>query len=325
MEFTKYQSIDNSYRQKIINHLYDHGLSEGDWIATEKIHGCNFSIWCEGGSVSFAKRSGFIEKDENFYNTERLRNVLTTCMTKLYNTLWVKQLANNGDTVVVWGEQCGGSGNDAKTVQSQIWYSDDPAFLVFDISINGVYQSHRQVEALCRVVGFVTVPVVATGDLKFLLELDPEFNCTVTSKADNPAEGFVIKPAEVKHFGNGARVILKTKSKAFSEKKNKVPSKAPEPLCDADQLLLDELVTYVTKNRLKSVLSHIGDVGQKDFGKVIGLLVQDILVDYEKDYGSLEHEKAREDSEWKKVSRALSKECSALIRPNWVNILDGGY
>ena len=40
MLFNKYPSIENSYRQKAIDYLYQTGLNAGEWVISEKIHGC---------------------------------------------------------------------------------------------------------------------------------------------------------------------------------------------------------------------------------------------------------------------------------------------
>lgn len=40
MEFKKFTSLENTYRQNIIDKIVYEGLDEGLWIVTEKIHGC---------------------------------------------------------------------------------------------------------------------------------------------------------------------------------------------------------------------------------------------------------------------------------------------
>lgn len=40
MEFKKYNSIENTYRKKAIQQVYEYGFNGGMWEATNKIHGC---------------------------------------------------------------------------------------------------------------------------------------------------------------------------------------------------------------------------------------------------------------------------------------------
>jgi hypothetical protein len=40
MEFKRYSSIENSYRTKYLQTLEEQGLTGGEWVVTEKVHGC---------------------------------------------------------------------------------------------------------------------------------------------------------------------------------------------------------------------------------------------------------------------------------------------
>ena len=40
----------------------------GEWIATEKIHGSNFSFVTDGTSVAVAKRTGLLQPVDKFFN-----------------------------------------------------------------------------------------------------------------------------------------------------------------------------------------------------------------------------------------------------------------
>lgn len=47
--------------------------------------------------------------------------------------------------------------------------------------------------------------------------------------------------------------------------------------------LMNELLEYSTEQRVSNVLSKIGQVSHKDFGKILGLTVQDIFEEFTKD------------------------------------------
>ena len=70
MKFQRYSSIENSYREKMINYIIMEGHTHGDWIVQEKIHGSHFSIWYNGKDLRYAKRSGFVGTGSDFYNFE---------------------------------------------------------------------------------------------------------------------------------------------------------------------------------------------------------------------------------------------------------------
>lgn len=42
--FKKYNSIENSYRQKFLNYIVEQGKAAGEWTVSEKVHGANFSF-----------------------------------------------------------------------------------------------------------------------------------------------------------------------------------------------------------------------------------------------------------------------------------------
>lgn len=141
---------------------------------------------------------------------------------------------------------------------------------------------------------------------------------------DNICEGNVLIPAIPFYFGNGSRVILKNKNEKWSEKaaKKKV-SKDLIKMSDEQKLLVAELSSYITENRLRNVISKLGEVTQKDFGKLQGLFTQDILEDYQKDADISVPNLDR--NEWKMINKEVGKIAAGLIRKNFRNIIDGEF
>jgi Rnl2 family RNA ligase len=133
------------------------------------------------------------------------------------------------------------------------------------------------------------------------------------------AEGAVLKPIQPKFFGNGKRVILKQKIEKFSEvfkpRERNVVIINPK----VEELML-ECIPYVTVNRLRNVISHIGSVTEKDFGKLSGLLVKDVIIELEKT-----HQLDLEKDDDKCFKKELNKFCNGLIREHFVNIIDGMF
>lgn len=121
MEFKKFSSLENTYRQNLIDKVQYEGKDGGVWVATEKIHGANFSFWCNGDEVKVASRSQFV--DGTFYNCQSVINryaegILTWCQEK------------NVKDFVVYGELYGDG------IQKEVKYGQKD-FAAFDIVIEG--------------------------------------------------------------------------------------------------------------------------------------------------------------------------------------------
>ena len=145
------------------------------WVATEKLHGANFSIYyCpRTAEARFAKRTGFIGDDEYFYGWDELRGELTEKAAKAAafalasaSAAAVGSSAAGGDGaagdtyVILYGELCGGfypppspawegavrAGRinskmqcplpvEARAVPEGIYYSPSLCFALFDVAI----------------------------------------------------------------------------------------------------------------------------------------------------------------------------------------------
>jgi Rnl2 family RNA ligase len=334
MSFKKYNSIENGYRTAFINKIREYGLDSPDvlYIANEKIHGANYSFVYDVASADIrpAKRTAFIEENENFYGHEYVFEKYKESAINVSESIAsaFKMADRPIKSVILYGELAGGSGDGFKQVQREVYYSDELEFYLFDIAIDEgtdemLYLDQSMLYQHEEIVGkFVLPPIIARGPLDYVLQISPEFNSFVSDKENNPAEGFVIKPDKNVVLPNGKRVIIKVKSEAFSEKKNRKPKKKVE--FDAQQqLIFDNMMMYITENRLKNVLSHMGEINQKDFGKVNSAFTADIYNDYHKEHpnalASLDKAKM------KQVSKAISNETAKMIRTNFVNIIDGQF
>lgn len=323
MRFDKFSSIENSYRQKVIDMIVLNGFSQPEitWVALEKIHGANFSLWYDGTHMKSAKRSGWITEDENFYGSKAVAEKYFGALDRLYGLL---SLIPGEETLTVYGELCGGSGEGFKQVQKEVYYFDHVEFLAFEVRVNGTPIPIQESFSLLSKAGFQLVPYIARGTFDKMIHLDENFDSMVSFREGNKAEGLVIRPDKPLWFGNGSAVVLKKKAEAFSEKKGKQKTlKAPVELSEQQTEVYEYVGSYLTENRLKNVLSKIGEVTQKDFGKIMGLLVQDALEDAQGDSGV--NYKEQLGDEWKRVIKLINNDASVLIRSNFLNILDGNF
>ena len=118
---------------------------------------------------------------------------------------------------------------------------------------------------------------------------------------------------EPKYLNSGSRVILKNKNEKWAEKVRSRKHQPPlDPLSPDAEMLVAAMEDYVTENRLNNVISKIGTVEWKDFGKVIGLFSRDVMEDFEKDHGDLFS--TLEKKEQKRITKGLSNLATPLVR-----------
>lgn len=333
--FKKYSSLENHYNSKFIEKLYSLGLTGGEWVAREKIHGTNFSLIIERDKVTCAKRTGPILPAEDFYGYE--------IVLKKYDKAikGVQEVMDSISTSVpvtyqVFGEFAGGG------IQKGVDYGEKD-FYVFDIIINTesgdtYYMSDYEMQDFCNTFGFKMAPMLRRGTFDALIMIPNDLdsvlaaynvtasedlveanNCVFDANVigDNTAEGYVLKPCFPKWLPNGARVAIKCKNSKFSEKKKSdKPIKAKVELSEADNKLVGILACYVTLNRVNNVISKIGEIGPKDFGKVMGLTVQDILEETSREGITL----TQADNP-SLIKKELVKMVQDVLRPAWIELV----
>jgi Rnl2 family RNA ligase len=345
-EFIKYSSIENSYRQAFLDKC---ALAVGNktMVALEKIHGANFSWIVSAEGVRVAKRSGLIEETETFYGHTRFYNRYLPAVITLF------ELAKDENPSLVqltlYGEIFGGSYNgttaqSAKKVQTGVNYHPDNEFMAFDIRLTfdtGVsrYLSYADMEELILDANVINssdirshipiAPIIGVGTLETLIKLDPLFYTKVPmffglDQSDEKtnrdyAEGFVIRGFHEDIYVGNERVILKQKNALYGEKEKEVKIKVAVNLSEEQQAKLDKICSYINENRLAAVVSKLGTVTQKDFGRIQGELTRDALEDFAKDEGY----KLHEDSEWGPLAKLVGKHSADTIRAQWLNLIDG--
>ncbi|MCP3922284.1 MAG: RNA ligase, Rnl2 family [Desulfobacterales bacterium] len=333
MIFRKYNSIENVQRQKLVEQMQiEH--NDIEYYVQEKIHGSNFSFYYDGNIVKCAKRTSFIEDNEDFYGSEVIKLKYEKNIIELFNHLKNKMEV---DSIVVFGELYGGTyphkdvdKTKASRVQKGVYYSPDLEFAVFDIKINDDFVSLDEMVELCSFSELPLIPVLKKGSLLECLEYNNTFSTTVPGRLhnlpeidDNICEGVVIKPLSQRFFRTGSRVILKNKNEKFSEKKprrtiDRTLTEVPENI----KILIEEANRYITENRLKNVLSKTGSVKKEEFGKLLGMFCKDIFEDFSKDF---EEFKDLDKKDRKRVTGTVNRNAANLIRPQFMNIIDGNF
>jgi len=334
--------MENSYREGFMNKIIDQGFTHPSirWVATEKIHGANSGLWTDGVDVRISKKSCFIKNTEGFFNSDWILDRYKDDAITIYDSL--KIVFHDIKTIGIYGEICGGSYlhkdvepiKRAKKVQKGIYYTPDNDFLVFDIMAtmnNGkdVYMPWFVVKAIEAYCKLKTVPELAQGTFDELIKY-PNDGQSVAHKIfglptieDNIMEGVVLKPIEPLFLADGSRVIVKNKNEKWAEK-GKAPKRERKEINENIKPLVEKISQYVNENRLRNVLSHIGEVTNRDFGLINKELLTDVMDDYIKENGNEEFN-VLDKKDRKEISKQVGRETAMLIRSNFLNIIDGEF
>lgn len=326
MQFKKYTEIENSYREKFVQQIIDEGHDRGDWIVLEKIHGSNFSVWVDNNEIKYAKRTSFVDGD--FYNSnavmfrynENFKSLFNYC----YNFL-------HPDYIAIYGEIYGGSYfhkevsriTDAMKIQKGVYYCPDNNWIAYDLCLfkedKWVYMNYEKAVNLFKKFDIPCIPVKFKGGFQECLDYQDDFLSEIYKLHDLPAiennicEGIVMKPLETCYVFSRDRVILKKKNDKFKEVwKGRKKVYSSVKLSDLGNKILQKLEDYVTENRYNNVISKIGPVTIKDFGKILGEMTRDILKDHEKDDNSFNL--IEDKKEEKLIKKKLSKTVANLIK-----------
>lgn len=327
--------IENSYRKKFIDIVVAEKLDEGEFVVQEKAHGANLSFWYDGKDLKSAKRSGFIK--DNFYDYKLVETKNRERVEKLYAIL--KKEGCDFSELAVYGELVGGTyphkdvekDTSATRIQKGIFYTPHNEFYAIDAAIDGQLIDVDKFNQAMEKAGFLYAKTIFRGTFEECLKYSNSFPSQISvwlglpELEDNICEGVVIKPVIPKFISDTTRVILKNKNEKWAEKAKARdrPKKPPMTLSAKGEELFGEMGNLITENRLRNVLSKIGPIGQKEFGKLIQLFSKDILDEFFKDH--IEEYNRLEKKEQKQLTRKLSQKCAELIRLNFLNIVDGEF
>jgi Rnl2 family RNA ligase len=327
MEFQKYNSLEQANKQKTINAAVDAGHASIMYGVTEKIHGANFGIhWTTESGTRFSRRSGFLEEGESFYSHTKIESALLERFNRL-----LKIAVDAGHTSVsVYGEIFGGvmngvSAQGSKRVQKEVQYSPETQFAAFDVVLDGDYLPQVSAYNLLGFVGFHMAPLIGVyNTLEEALAVPNDMQSRVPGilgyevEGDNVMEGVVIRPWNQDiYLPNGKHFVLKNKNAKFKEKGNE-PAKVQDPMGYTDGYIFEEMSLYITENRFNAVISKEKELTQKDFGRILGLFMQDAISDYDED-GDLNVKDVVDD--WKRVNKELQKLATVIVRNYWTTEL----
>lgn len=313
MEFIKYPKINK--------HIKNHNIH--NWVATEKIHGSNFSIYSNGQETKFAKRTTFLNISDQFYNYQSLIPKLESTGKQIFNLINTKQTKY----IIIYGELFGGYypsefeidnwninqriNQDGKiiipmnerAVQEGIYYNPNIEFIAFDILIvDNIthFLDYDTMKQTCLTANLNIVPEIATGNLHDLLNINLNFNSLVPNYFNlKPLENNIAEGIVIKNKTGNIRYITKIKHHKFSEicqksGYNKKSGTSPKNI----------LMNMINQNRLNNVLSK--ECNNYNKSDIITLLIDDIWTDFYINHNL-------HITNFDNINQSLEKECQLLI------------
>lgn len=348
IEFHKYPSIENAYRQGFIDKLMERGFNERQWCITEKVHGANTQLVYNGvlDEFQYGKRTSFLTKNDNFFHIQDEIEPIKEKLKALYDYLKEKRCPLL-KAVTLYGEIFGGSypaqgvevDHSSSRVQREVFYHPSNKWMAFDIAIDydndikpdltsGITPCRRFLSgidffAVCHRFDIPCVPLLELApSLQKALEYPNDGSSVVYKEYGLPEiegnimEGVVIRPWLYDGFIGDDRVIIKNKNEKFKEKHSKPKEfKAEIPLSELVKKCISEASQLVNEQRLHSVMSKIGEnLTARDIGRVMKAFNQDVIEDYMKDDEFSYREISADEKEWKQVTKAISTMSAEMIK-----------
>lgn len=324
-EFRKYSSIENSYRGKHIDRWTSRypELYDCEYIATEKIHGSNFSvnIFNEDGviDVIFGKRTALLSPEDAFFDHQNTMNQEKEKLLIERLSNYVKD--NNMNSMRVYGELFGQGVQ--KFDYLKIDTKNKKTFRVFDIIINERTLTPKQAIALLMTLRCEDMYVPIMGffhKLQDALDMDINFISNFSSdECKYPAEGVVIRPFEDdisyidKDTNKDISLVLKKKNEEFGDKNSKKEKVVVKERSPEFNKLFNEYTSLITPARIESAFSKHGKIEDpSQIGKYIKIVLEDCKEDFFKDY--LDEFKFLSDDEKKGMFATTGREVSALLK-----------
>ena len=245
------------------------------WGVIEKIHGSNFSFVYDT-QMRYAKRTGFIEPSEHFFNYQTILPETENKIQLIINDILLT--SNSINTIIIYGELFGGIYPNIITqftpVQKGIYYSPNIHFIAFDIKL--IYNDNtycyldfnKSIELFKKVNLFYTEPLQTFSSYEKANDYKIGFDTQIPAKfglpniVPNKAEGIIIRSMV-------GRYIVKKKIPEFSE-----TIYSDNSLTNTDKL--EKGFLMITENRLNNAISKIGSFEDNKY-LIYDLMAQDIL------------------------------------------------
>lgn len=172
------------------------------WQFTEKVDGTNIRVYWDGHRVEFGGRT------DNAQIPASLVNKLNELFGGDINEQLFEQKFGENE-VILFGEGYG------PKIQNGGSYRDDVDFIMFDVMINGNYQTRESVEDIARYFSVNIVPILAEGPLSAGIDYVMTHKYSTIAQNGAELEGVVARPKMELKDRTGKRLIVKIKIKDF--------------------------------------------------------------------------------------------------------------
>jgi Rnl2 family RNA ligase len=283
MEFKRYSSIENSDRTDWIEQFRkncDVDIFNIPYIITEKIDGANIQFMISSDKeeeIVVCKRNSPLKKGEDFYDVwSVIEKEPYSIVLRSFKDWAIKE----NKQVRLFGELHG------PLINKRINYGDNQQIKFFDIYVDDVLLSQKDFCYLFFDVGLTHVRFVDLFLSPKDFNVSPNLASALNFDLDflENIEGVIIQPYnQVIRARSGERFILKKKAAAYCEKIKK-PLRGPSSRDFIDDLN-DQFKSYITENRVLSVISKNGEMKKRDeLGKYIAFVLNDAIEEFEKDH-----------------------------------------
>lgn len=187
--------IEGKFRNPLVEYLKDN-----EWVFTEKVDGTNIRVCWDGHKITFGGRTENAQIPNNLVN--RLNEIfLTNEVEELFEQKF-------GEVeVILFGE-----GYGAKIQAGGGLYADTAEFILFDVTVGGIYLDRENVEDIGKAFSLKCVPVIS--EIKTIDEAVKFVKGKPTSriaKSEKIMEGVVGTPKVRINDHRGNRIIVKIK------------------------------------------------------------------------------------------------------------------
>lgn len=188
--------VEGKFRNETVEFLKDI-----DWEFTEKIDGTNIRICWDGHKVSYYGRT------DKAQIPSQLMNRLIELFGGDVNEEMFEQKFGDMPVMLI------GEGYGAKIQKGGGDYRPDNDFILFDVCINGNYQSRESVKEIANYFNIDVVPTIMIGKLQDGVDYVKSKPKSKIGNADS--EGLVARPLKELKDRTGNRIIVKIKVKDF--------------------------------------------------------------------------------------------------------------
>lgn len=294
--WSKYPSIENSYKEKFIEYCKSMLLKPENhditFYITEKIHGCNISFHFDKVEQEMTIFSRNQRIDEAAFGLDKVlkRDNILQILHEL-----IEQKYNTANEITFYGEYFGGFYNkesDGKKVQN-IEYCSENKIMFFDIKVDDEFENFEKVIETFSQHPKLLIPILKCN-LSFndALKYPNRYETIVPNILENKnkkdqeciCEGNIIRPSRELKIGLH-RFILKNKNETHSDYKLDTKDHSKDTLKQTYNI--EKVETYLTPARVESaksklMLEYNGEIPTNILMREV---INDIINDYIKDAG----------------------------------------